>query len=92
MFNGLFQIREPKNEPVFDYAPGTREREKLKAELKRMLDRGFGPEEARKRIKAQMPLSEKVKFADFVIQNDGSLEETREQVQKVFAELSRLKD
>lgn len=61
-------------------------------QFKRMLVRGFGPEEARKRIKAQMPLEEKVKSADFVIQNDGSLEETREQVQRIFAELSRLKD
>ncbi len=37
MFNGLFHIREPKNEPVLSYAPGTREREELKAELERML-------------------------------------------------------
>ncbi len=37
MFNGLFHIREPKNEPVLDYAPGSEERAALKAELDRML-------------------------------------------------------
>jgi len=37
MFNGLFHIREPKNEPVQAYAPGSQERAELKAELERML-------------------------------------------------------
>jgi 1-pyrroline-5-carboxylate dehydrogenase len=37
MFNGLFHIREPKNEPVLEYEPGSRAREELKAELERML-------------------------------------------------------
>jgi 1-pyrroline-5-carboxylate dehydrogenase len=36
MFNGLFHIREPKNEPILSYAPGTPERAELKAELERM--------------------------------------------------------
>jgi 1-pyrroline-5-carboxylate dehydrogenase len=37
MFNGLFQIREPKNETVLGYAPGSAEREALKKELESML-------------------------------------------------------
>jgi 1-pyrroline-5-carboxylate dehydrogenase len=37
VFNGLFHIREPKNEPVLGYEPGTRERAALKEELERML-------------------------------------------------------
>src|SRR3989304_224982 len=37
MFNGLFHIREPKNEPVLGYEPGTAARAALKAELERML-------------------------------------------------------
>jgi 1-pyrroline-5-carboxylate dehydrogenase len=37
MFNGLFHIREPKNEPVLQYEPGSRARAELKAELERML-------------------------------------------------------
>jgi len=38
MFNGIFHIRKPDNEPVLSYAPGTREREELKATLQEMLD------------------------------------------------------
>ncbi len=38
MFNGLFHIPEPKNEPVLEYAPGSRERDELKAKLQELLD------------------------------------------------------
>ena len=38
MFNGIFHIRKPENEPVFAYAPGSRERGELKARLKEMLE------------------------------------------------------
>lgn len=38
MFNGLFHIREPKNEPVLGYEPGTVARAELKTELQRMID------------------------------------------------------
>jgi len=49
-------------------------------------------EEARKevnrRMAAQLPEAEKVKAADFVIDNSGSLEQTREQVQQMWKKLS----
>ncbi|MCP1144354.1 L-glutamate gamma-semialdehyde dehydrogenase [Lysinibacillus endophyticus] len=35
MSNGIFKIPTPKNEPGYTYAPGTKERETLKAELNR---------------------------------------------------------
>lgn len=38
MFNGIFHIRKPENEPVLSYAPGTTERAELKARLQEMLD------------------------------------------------------
>ncbi len=38
MFNGIFHIPEPKNEPVYDYAPGSVERKELEATLARMLE------------------------------------------------------
>ena len=38
MFNGIFHIRKPENEPVLDYAPGSKERDELKATLKEMID------------------------------------------------------
>ncbi len=37
MFNGIFHIRKPENEPVLGYAPGSKEREELKAILNEML-------------------------------------------------------
>jgi 1-pyrroline-5-carboxylate dehydrogenase len=37
MFNGIFHIREPKNEPILSYEPSSPERAALKAELDRML-------------------------------------------------------
>ena len=39
------------------------------------------------RMATQMPLEEKVRRADFVIDNDGSLVETRRQVEEVTAQL-----
>ena len=46
-----------------------------------------GEEDARARISSQMPLSEKVALADWVIHNDGSLNVTREAVEALHAEL-----
>lgn len=38
MFNGVFRVPEPVNEPVLSYAPGTPERAELKAALQEMID------------------------------------------------------
>jgi dephospho-CoA kinase len=43
-----------------------------------------------RRNKAQMPDEEKARRADFVIDNSGSVEETRHQVQRIYAELKVL--
>ena len=45
---------------------------------------GLSEEQIEARIRSQMPPEEKVKYADFVIDNAGSLESTRRQVKKVF--------
>ena len=58
-------------------------------QLKRLKERdGFTDEEVTKRISSQMPLKEKVKYADFVIYNDKGLEETRRQVEEVYKTLT----
>lgn len=57
------------------------QRERLRA-------RGLTESEIERRIEAQMPVAEKVRVADYVIDNSGSLEETREQVARVVRELS----
>ena len=43
--------------------------------------------EAQTRIDSQMPLSEKVKYADVVIENEGSFEELQKQVDTLWDEL-----
>ncbi len=45
-------------------------------------------QEVARRLAAQMPESEKAKIADFVIDNSGSLEQTREQAKEVWAKLA----
>lgn len=60
-------------------------------QIKRLIERdGFSREEAIRRISAQMPLSEKATYADFVIDNSGSIQETELQVKDVFKRLRRL--
>jgi dephospho-CoA kinase len=48
---------------------------------------GMGPEEALRRIRSQMPLSEKAKLADHVIENSGDRAATEAQVRRVHAAL-----
>src|SRR5271157_1141742 len=43
--------------------------------------------EVERRMAAQLPEAEKVKAADYVIDNSGTLEQTREQVRRVWQEL-----
>jgi dephospho-CoA kinase len=44
--------------------------------------------DARSRIAAQIPDREKIPLADYVIHNDGSLDDTRRRVEGIFAELA----
>jgi dephospho-CoA kinase len=55
-----------------------------RAQLERLAKRG-GPSraEAVRRIKAQIPLRRKLARADFIIDNNGAISETRKQVEKV---------
>lgn len=55
------------------------------AQLRRLEERGMMGEDARRRIASQLPLDEKVRSADFVIDNDGWLEDTRRQVERVYS-------
>ncbi|MDI6811462.1 MAG: dephospho-CoA kinase [archaeon] len=58
-------------------------------QLKRVMERdGITREEAKKLIELQMPLGEKLRFADFVINNEGTREETENRVRDIFATLS----
>lgn len=48
---------------------------------------GTAAPENRRKIDSQMPLAEKAKLADYVIDNSGSRDATAEQVRRVFAAL-----
>jgi len=58
-------------------------------QIRRVMARdGFSREEAERRLAAQMPIEEKLRWADIVIRNGGSPEETRRVVSEVWMELN----
>jgi dephospho-CoA kinase len=60
-------------------------------QLQRLLARGLNEEEARRRIAAQLPVEEKLRYATEKINCSGSLDETRHQVEALAAKLRRAK-
>jgi dephospho-CoA kinase len=57
-------------------------------QTKRLIKRNdLSKEEALQRIKSQMPIKEKVKMADYVIDNSNSMDETKKQVEKIWKKL-----
>ena len=60
-------------------------------QLARLMERdGLNREEAQSRLDAQMPIGAKIPLAHYVIYNEGTIENTRSQVEKVFVELRQL--
>jgi len=60
-----------------------------RTQLRRSEEKGMSQEDAQRRIKSQLPLEGKIKSADFVINNDGSLEETKRQVEEIYSLLRK---
>ena len=58
-------------------------------QMKRLAQRGLSLEEARQRIRSQMPSSEKAQFADFIIYNNGLLSDTAKQAEQVWEDIMR---
>ena len=58
-------------------------------QLRRLEEKGMSREDAQSRIKSQLSLEEKIKSADFVINNDGPLEETKKQVEEIYSLLRK---
>ncbi|HID40441.1 MAG TPA: dephospho-CoA kinase [Calditrichaeota bacterium] len=82
-------VYEISIEQMFDYivvvnAP-TQLRSKRVGERDRMTKKQFS-----ERVSKQIPLQDKVKWADFVIENDGTLEELKERTRKVYEKLMEL--
>jgi len=57
-------------------------------QIKRLKERdNLSVEEALKRVKSQMSIKEKIRFADYIIDNSNSLDKTKEQVEKIWRSL-----
>ena len=50
---------------------------------------GWSIEEIVRRRRSQLPVTEKMRYADYVVDNSGSLEKTAEQVERVWHDLER---
>jgi len=58
-------------------------------QLRRLEEKGMSREDAQSRIKSQLPLEEKIRSADFIINNDGPLEETKKQIEEIYSLLRK---
>ncbi|MFP4085250.1 MAG: dephospho-CoA kinase [Desulfobacteraceae bacterium] len=60
-------------------------------QVRRLMHRDNIPEEqARNTLKAQLPIDEKRGYADYIIHNDGIIEETRKQVEALWLQLKEM--
>ncbi|MBW2143112.1 MAG: dephospho-CoA kinase [Deltaproteobacteria bacterium] len=69
---------------VLVYIPEDKQVERL------MARDNISEEKARTILNAQMPINEKIGYADFVIQNSGPLEHTKKQVKELWRKLQKL--
>jgi dephospho-CoA kinase len=59
-------------------------------QLERLIARdGLSEADARARIESQMPIEDKRQRADYIVNNAGQIEETRQQVEHIWANLCR---
>lgn len=61
----------------------------VKSRLRRLEKKGMRREDALNRMRSQLPPEEKTRSADFIIDNDGSLKDTRKQVEAIYSLLRR---
>ena len=60
-------------------------------QLRRIMAKNiFSREDAERRLQQQMPLEKKLKFADYVLQNDSDLTKLKKQVEALFHQLKQL--
>jgi dephospho-CoA kinase len=63
----------------------------IEIQIRRIMAKNtFSREDAQRRLQQQMPLEEKVKFADYVLHNDSGLSELEEKVEALFHQLKQL--
>jgi dephospho-CoA kinase len=81
----LFETNRQEDFDVVVVAACPREKQ-----LERLAARGMPLEEAERRIRAQLPIDEKARRANYVIDTSGTFEETDTQVARVWADLRTL--
>ena len=57
------------------------------AALRRLEKEGISRRESQLRLKAQLPIEEKIKRPDFTVDNNGAIRETTSQVERIYREL-----
>jgi len=57
-------------------------------QVERLASRGLARDAALSRVRAQMPLKEKLKYADYVIDNNGTVEETLKKTRELYHRLT----
>jgi dephospho-CoA kinase len=82
-FNRIILVTAPVNLRIARYADRM-------ARLPNAPSRAELEADARRRIAAQIPDSEKIPLADYVIANDGPIAATRAQVERIYAEFQQL--
>lgn len=86
VFMDIPLLYESKLKPLVDkvvvvYVPAD-------VQLRRLLERDeLDEEQARKRMRAQLPIEEKRQWADYLIDNQGTREETERQVDQLLAKI-----
>jgi len=76
--NGIHKWLRPV---ILVYAP-------VEVQIERLMKRdGLSREECEKRIKAQMPIEEKKRLADYIIDNSGEISNTKRQVEEVYEKI-----
>ena len=56
--------------------------------FRRLSKRGFSGDEIKRRVRVQMPITRKIKMADFVINNSNSLKKTELRVKRIFSKIT----
>jgi dephospho-CoA kinase len=57
-------------------------------QLSRLMSRdGLTEKEAQARMASQMPIEEKLKLADYIVDNSGTMQQTRDQVEAIYQDL-----
>ena len=59
-----------------------------KLQIERMIHSGLSRDEAKDRLQSQIPTEIQISKADFVINNDGSLDDLRNKAEKLFEQIS----